>query len=71
MAAFPQTVLLAAPQCDLTLDMIAAEVLVQLGDDEAALRHAAQARAGGDRFGRQVATLAAARAEAVVALWRR
>jgi class 3 adenylate cyclase len=59
---------LGCAQCDLTLDMFAAEVLAQLGDDGPALEHAARARETGARFGRPAATLAADRAEAVVAM---
>jgi GNAT superfamily N-acetyltransferase len=51
--------------------MYAAEILAQLGDDEGAIRHAGLAREGGGRFGRRAATLAANRAEAVVALRQR
>jgi tetratricopeptide (TPR) repeat protein len=59
---------LGCAQCDLTLDMFAAEVLAQVGDDEPALQHAARARETGSRFGRPAATLAADRAEAVIAM---
>jgi class 3 adenylate cyclase/tetratricopeptide (TPR) repeat protein len=59
---------LGCMQCDLTLDMFAAEILAQLGDDDEALRYAALARESGERFGRRAAMIAANRAEAVVAL---
>jgi class 3 adenylate cyclase/tetratricopeptide (TPR) repeat protein len=55
-------------QCDLTLYMYAAEILAQIGDDAEASRYAALAREIGEQFGRRAATLAADRADAVVAL---
>jgi tetratricopeptide (TPR) repeat protein len=59
---------LGCAQCSLTLDMIAAEVLAELGDAVGAALHSAQARACGERHGRQAAVLAADRADAVLAL---
>ncbi|MFN8632747.1 MAG: adenylate/guanylate cyclase domain-containing protein [Chloroflexota bacterium] len=55
-------------QCDVTLHMLAAETLAELGDEDSAASHAKLARDGGERFGRQAASIAADRAEAVLAL---
>ncbi|MGE3909021.1 MAG: BREX system ATP-binding domain-containing protein [Chloroflexota bacterium] len=59
---------LGCAQCSLTMDMLAAEVLAELGDDDAAARHAEVAREKGNRFGRKSAVLAAHRANAIIAL---
>jgi class 3 adenylate cyclase/tetratricopeptide (TPR) repeat protein len=59
---------LACAQCTLTLHTLAAEVLAELGDAEAAASHIVQARDGGERYGRRASVLAADRADAILAL---
>ena len=59
---------LGCVQCSLTMEMMAAEVLAELGDDELAADHAERARDHGTQFGRPIAVLAAERADAIIAL---
>jgi len=67
-AASESTARLGCRHCKLTLDAIAAEILADFAEPERVTDHIAIARKLGEAYGRQVAVLAADRAEAMLHL---
>ncbi|MCC7371298.1 MAG: AAA family ATPase [Chloroflexi bacterium] len=59
---------LGCAQCSLTMEMLAAEALAELGDRAGAEGYSARARSQGTAFGRRAAVLAADRADTLLAL---